>query len=1018
MPEGGGGLTGGDRPVKLNQIIRMSGINFNSFFQHMTILRTSAFRPAFFETHKTSLENIKLTYLYDYVLHEQWRNIWVTRADLARRKVVSKRGKQELETKLQQFAWILFTLCKARFLERFDPSTAFPLLVCCTSLVIEAYSATVDPPPPPTGSAAVGAAAAAAAAAAAGSPPPPTPPPAAPVDPLDFFVNIATASNPAKPKKSAAPPPKPTIPVEETDVHASVLSLIVPELANVIMSEVTQYVDRVQDLVDELAEKGHLLRENGPTPAARARGLARDTLRAICAPKKLSSNGYNLSKLYNKSHQRSICNLDETIFLDHIGMQKSIHARARLPQESGSLVISSSSSQGIPGSNDNNSVGNNGDDNDDDYDDEDDDVHKSTKRRCRGGSDDYSDSDDGSESYPLAPSSPARPRTSMEDKVQTSNWMLKVVNSRIDGPSGEVVRFFQSCPNGDALLDRAQRQLQRSVETFIRRLSGGGATADSPSEQVRALQLSASQALRLFWSVLGDIVAQENARRLPSFTESSSSSSPSLSSLVLSHTQQNIAKFLGDTNFHRAMLACATEIVLVANGQLSYLFPRSALAFGVTPFQLFKALDMFVRFNGKSLPERLKLHLMWCDEQLIVVHAWIAEWGGVPVPGGDGIFTLMCDHRNALHSVRTRSMRGSKANQAGPASQTNHGDEDDGNKNNDLKKKQKNNLPPQLVSFMHRLEKLAAKRLNQLCHLLGFMGAKSLGEIVHALTPAAMSAGGGGYGGGGGGGGGGLGGHISAANSGHLSNRELIDQMWTLLKFVFYDCWWLMRNRHLDQMIMCCVYAVCKWQNRGVMFHTIAQHYCALPASISSGAGIDFNFEEKMEMVNSCDMDCLDNAQDCCLSEGQGKGSIASAGDAVPVKGTLVEFYNREFLPRTQDFLTELQNDGGKHGGLITEFPSHRDERPRRFSHKKRKMVDRENATLVAASVAPPTAAAVAVAAAAAAAAATNVEGQMQPLKKTSAHVKELIKMATSEADGKAEHVLKKLRANALNLMY
>ena len=127
---------------------------------------------------------------------------------------------------------------------------------------------------------------------------------------------------------------------------------------------------------------------------------------------------------------------------------------------------------------------------------------------------------------------------------------------------------------------------------------------------------------------------------------------------------KNIAKLLGNESFHRAMLACATEVVLVANGQLSYLFPRSALAFGVTPFQLFKALGMFVRINGKSLPERLKLHLMWCDEQLVVVHAWIAKWGGVSVPEGDGIFTLMYDHKSALHGVRMRSMRGSKTNQA------------------------------------------------------------------------------------------------------------------------------------------------------------------------------------------------------------------------------------------------------------------------------------------------------------------------------------------------------------------
>jgi len=203
---------------------------------------------------------------------------------------------------------------------------------------------------------------------------------------------------------------------------------------------------------------------------------------------------------------------------------------------------------------------------------------------------------------------------------------------------------------------------------------------------------------------------------------------------------------------------------------------------------------------------------------------------------------------------------------------------------------------------------------------------------------------------------------------------------------VFYDCWWLMRNRHLDQVIMCCVYAVCKWQKRGILFHTIVQHYCALPFSITSGAGIDYNFEDKMEMVNSCDVDCLDSAQDCCLCEGAGNGSTGSAGDAAPVKGTVIEFYNKEFLPRTQDFLTELQNDGGKHGTLITEFPS-----SRRINPKKRKMVDRTDGGNSLLMSAPPEASSNAPPSVLLA---DHIEGSLPPLERVSAHVKELIELA------------------------
>ena len=299
------------------------------------------------------------------------------------------------------------------------------------------------------------------------------------------------------------------------------------------------------------------------------------------------------------------------------------------------------------------------------------------------------------------------------------------------------------------------------------------------------------------------------------------------------------------------MLACATEIVLVANGQLDYLFPRSSLAFDVTPFQFFKALNTFMRLSGKSIPERLKLHLLWCDEQLVVVHSWIAKWGGINASKANGLFTMMRDHSGELHRLRMRSMRSSKSMQSR-------------HENGDNKKMvgAKGNLPSNLASFMRKLEKLAAKRLSQLCSLLGLMGTKSLGDSAHAHTMSSSND------------------TTFSRKNGELSDRELIDQMWTLLKFVFYDCWWLMRNRHLDQLIVCSVYAVCKWHDRGILFHTIAQHYSALPASISTGAGIGSNFEGRLDMLTSCDMECVDGAQECC----QGRSGVRMVALAVEMQ--------------------------------------------------------------------------------------------------------------------------------------
>ena len=146
-------------------------------------------------------------------------------------------------------------------------------------------------------------------------------------------------------------PSKPNIPVEETDVHASVLSLLVPKLANVSMQEAEQFVDRVQDFVDELASNGHLRGRMARAHLPESVG----TLEIRCEPfaaKETILNGYNLSKIYNNTHQSSICNLDETIFLDHFGMQKSIHALRRVEassEENGLMSTSSSPSSPLKG---------------------------------------------------------------------------------------------------------------------------------------------------------------------------------------------------------------------------------------------------------------------------------------------------------------------------------------------------------------------------------------------------------------------------------------------------------------------------------------------------------------------------------------------------------------------------------------------------------------------------------------------------------------------------------------------
>ena len=916
-------LTGSEHTIKLNQITRMAGIALDCFIWHMNVLKTSNFRPEFFKVYETTWENIQLTYFYDCLLHKQWQDIWVARADLARQKFLPKRGKQELETKLQQFSWILFLLCKAKFLESFDPISAFPLLVCCTSLVIEAYSASVDQPsasnmqqqkaeksnedsstreyqetiPSLTGVI-----------------------PLEAQDPLKFFAAVAMASNHengvakmkvTREKQNGNTKKKQKLlqkKAEEARLHDSILSLIVPELSNLNEADVNKYVECVQDFVETLIVSGDLVKKSGPAPLVRRRGITRESLRSVCTARKLSSNGYNLSKIYSKLHQHSICILDETIFLQHDG---SVRTTIDVQQDEGSGYDSALNDQSDSSSEISDHVescsssiwgessgnlrrgkeetphpGNA--------------LRSNRKRNYDEISSEPRMAPESCEnSIPPSPNLPVAESLSFRDKVETKNWMLQILTST---PSDDAFdKFFNELPNGSALLNSIKRLLQKWVEIFIEvcinRMDKdrGGMKIATRDAELRVLHLSTSQALRLYWSVLGNIVAKIDLN---------------------SHTSSAMS-LLTKAKFHRAMLACTTEVVFVANGQLSHLFPRSTMYYGVSFFQFYKAMRMFLRLMGSSVPRRLRLHLMWCDEQLTVVYAWLSKVGAASGNGPDDLFAMMRDNKSALRKKRLYSTRKYAKN---PRRQLN------------------SQLPPVLDLFLDKLEKLAAERLKQLCHVLRLDGSKGLNVKTSSHESTSISKSNDRL-------------VSSEQNSCSLSDQELVDQIWTLLKYVIYDCWWLIRDRHLDQVIMCCVYAICKWQAREISFHSIARHYCALPSSILTGCAIGDNFDGNLDMIVSCDLGCFDPSQKDCQKDSCKDVDATNRQkiNSMSTRGSLIEFYNKEFLPRTQDFLTELQNDGGRHGALISEFPhgSHKPEEQGKMKRQKVGYPNGENAKLL-----------------------------------------------------------------------
>ena len=339
--------------VKLNQVVRCVGIQFQSLFHHLSLLQE--YYPISFTSHLTQVKNFKLTFLYGQFLNEKWRNMLSVRDTMAKEGIVARRGKSESETKLQQFSWILFMLCKEKLFEEYTLPPAYDLLVCVMGLVIEAHSATTQEIRIPGISAgskkkafsiaelssSSSSSFSSSSAATSEKQLQVTKAITSSTNPLDFLSALASvAATGSKDSEHGGGTDLTDLSEEEVnaaqqqaktdaDIKAfksakeqaniAVIESLVARLGNVQLANVLQYCTPVHAYVDELVSNT-ILRIESVAPPLRTHGCSSNTLRAALSPKMLSFNAYSVSKIYGETiHTGGICDLDETIYLEQYG---------------------------------------------------------------------------------------------------------------------------------------------------------------------------------------------------------------------------------------------------------------------------------------------------------------------------------------------------------------------------------------------------------------------------------------------------------------------------------------------------------------------------------------------------------------------------------------------------------------------------------------------------------------------------------------------------------------------------
>ncbi|XP_074163812.1 retinoblastoma-associated protein isoform X1 [Sminthopsis crassicaudata] len=373
------------------------------------------------------------------------------------------------------------------------------------------------------------------------------------------------------------------------------------------------------------------------------------------------------------------------------------------------------------------------------------------------------------EEMPLIP-----PQTPVRAVMNTIQQLVMILNSASDQPSENLISYFNNCTVNpkESILKRVENIGRIFKEKFAEAVGQGCAEIGSQRYKL---------GVRLYYRVMESMLKSEEERL----------------------SIQNFSKLLNDNIFHTSLLACAVEVVMATYGRNTYQnhdsgtdlsFPWILNVLDLKAFDFYKVIESFIKAEASLTREMIK-HLERCEHRIMESLAWQSdsplfdlikqskEREG-PVdhllePTSTLNLPLQHNHTAAdlyLSPVRSPKKKGSTAriNSASNAEP----------QTTSASQTQKPPKSTSLSLFYKKVYRLAYLRLNTLCSRL-------------------------------------------------LSDHpELEHIIWTLFQHTLQNEYELMRDRHLDQIMMCSMYGICKVKNIDLKFKIIVTAYKDLTHAI------------------------------------------------------------------------------------------------------------------------------------------------------------------------------------------
>ncbi|XP_069826245.1 retinoblastoma-associated protein isoform X2 [Dendropsophus ebraccatus] len=355
------------------------------------------------------------------------------------------------------------------------------------------------------------------------------------------------------------------------------------------------------------------------------------------------------------------------------------------------------------------------------------------------------------------------PQTPVRAAMNTINQLMTILHSSSDEPSEILNSYFENCTVNpkNTIIERVKQLGLVFRQRFASAV--GQAFAEIGYQRFKL-------GVRLHYRVMESMLKSEQERL----------------------SVHNFSRLLNNDTFHRCLLACAVEVVVatygrnlyqcLSNSETDISFPWILSVFEQKAFDFFKVIESFIKAEPSLTKDMIK-HLERCEHMIMECLAWQSnsplfdlirqtrDREGADHPETPSTIQQPSQHNPTaadLYLSPSRNLHQCAVPSVHITSSTNgHGPH-----------------PPQpqqrstsLSVFYKKVYRLAYLRLNSLCT---------------SLLP---------------------------------DHPELEHIIWTLFQHTLQHEYDLMRDRHLDQIMMCSMYGICKAKNIDLRFKTIVTAY-------------------------------------------------------------------------------------------------------------------------------------------------------------------------------------------------